>query len=260
MNYCSKEYYVTNGMMDPDFRLSVSGIAAISQDCFASLMAKNWHAAFDLRRESKMWIISDFTFHIVGSLPFWGEKIRVEIWLSESPSVKVHADYKIWHNEEVVVQGDSTWAILDIESRRPARANSLLADMEVLPQLALGGHKHPYPKSVELKGSHSHITNRSDGDFNHHVTNMTYLNTVLAALPDSYTNSHVVSELSISFKQESFIGENLECSIYTTPTPDVWNFEIKTNGERLSSVATIKYVAKGDDYNNIDYTTLHIRE
>lgn len=260
MKYCTKEYYVTNAIMDEDFRLSPAGIAGVFQDCFATYMAHYHYAAFDMRKEAKMWIISDFTFNMQTVQPFWGETIKVELWISEQPAVKVHADYRIWHKGTVVVSGDSTWALLDVAKRTPLRANAILQGIETADEMALGTHRHKQPVSANLKCKHTHVTNRSDADFNHHVTNMTYLYICLAALPDDYLQSHCVNELSIKFKQESFIGEELECSVYSTNEEDLWNYDIVTAGERLSCQATIRYADKPDGFDSIDLDNLAIRK
>lgn len=246
--------------MDEDFRLSPAGIAAIFQDCFATYMAKHRCAAFDLRREDKMWIISDFTFQMQPVQPFWGETVRAELWVSETPAVKVYAEYRIWHKDQIVAYGDSTWAILDIAKRTPVRASTILKSVEVVEESLFGTHRHKQPLSEELKYSHIHVTNRSDADFNHHVTNMTYLYTCLAALPDDYIKSHCVSALSIKFKQESFIGEDLECKVFSTNEPDLWNYEILTAGERVSCTAAIKYTEKPEDITNLTVNNLSIRD
>ncbi|MBO7260848.1 MAG: hypothetical protein J6U97_05085 [Bacteroidaceae bacterium] len=259
MKYCNKEYYVINAIMDQDFRLSPAGIAGLFQDCFATYMAHHHCAAFDLRRQSRMWIISDFSFKVSDIQPFWGETVKVELWVSEQPAVKVYADFRIWHNGNIVASGDSTWAMLDIEKRTPVRANSILHDVEVCNELIYGTHKRKQPASGSFECRHKHITNRSDADFNHHVTNMTYLYVCLAALPGDYLQSHLVSELSIKFKQESFIGEELECSAFRTDETDLWNYEIVTAGERVSCVATIRYTEKPENIDNIDYDNLSIR-
>lgn len=260
MKYCNKNYCVMNATMDEDFRLSPAGIAAIFQDCFASYMAKHHCAAFDLRREDKMWIISDFTFHMLPVQPFWGETVRVELWVPEAPAVKVYAEYRIWHKNNVVAYGDSTWAMLDIEKRTPIRANTMLNNIEVADEMVFGTHRHKQPVSKEVAYSHTHITNKSDADFNHHVTNMTYLYACLAALPTEYQESHTVTELGIWFKQESFIGESMECTVYTTEEPDLWNFRIVTAGERVSCLATIRYADKPEAVTNMLNDNLEIRQ
>lgn len=230
--------------MNADFRLSPMGATMLWQDCFAMYMSRYHVAAFNLRELGKMWIINDFSMRFIGEQPFWGNTVKAELWVSEEPAVKVHADFRIMIDERVVVEGDSAWAILDTASRHPVPASEVLPQFEIIPEFGMDTHRHRFPASSELHSTYRHITNSSDTDFNHHISNVTYLRICFNSLPIEYIQTHIVKEFSIKFLQESFVGQDLECSIFKTSEKDLWNFSITNDGDNSSAKAMIRYTEK----------------
>jgi medium-chain acyl-[acyl-carrier-protein] hydrolase len=244
MNKFVKEYPITNSLMNADFRLSPMGATMLWQDCFAMYMSRYHVAAFNIRELGKMWIINDFSLRFIGEQPFWGNTVKVELWISEEPAVKVHADFRIKINGQVVVEGDSSWAILDIDSRRPVPAHEILPKFDIIPEFGMDTHRHRFPACSEQYVTYRHITNSSDTDFNHHVSNVTYLRICFNSMPSEYLQTHTVKEFSIKFLHESFLGEELVCSVFKTDEQDLWNYSIADNGDKISGKAMIRYTEK----------------
>ncbi len=242
MNKFVKEYPITNSLMNADFRLSPIGATMLWQDCFAMYMSRHHVAAFNLRELGKMWIINDFSMRFVGEQPFWGTTVKVELWVSEEPRVKVHVDYRIKLSGSTVVEGDCSWAVLDIESRHPIAAKDVLPQFEIIPDPVFDTHRHKLPKMQDLFKVYKHIANSSDTDFNHHISNITSLRICFEAMPLEYSRSHTISEFSIKFLHEAFLGQELSCSIYSTDTPDRWCYNIKNNTDDVISQAMIRYI------------------
>lgn len=244
MNKFVKEYPITNSLMNADFRLSPMGATMLWQDCFAMYMSRYNVAAFNLRKLGKMWIINDFSMRFIGEQPFWGNMVKVELWISEEPAVKVHADFRIKIDGRVAVEGDSSWAILDTASRHPVPTHEILPQFDIIPEFGMNTHRHRFPVSSELHSTYKHITNSSDTDFNHHISNVTDLRICFNSMSSEYLQTHIVKELSIKFLHESFLGQELVCSIYKTDEQDLWSYSITNNGENISGKAMIRYTEK----------------
>ena len=241
MKILKQQYNVLNSMMDPEFRLTPGSLISLTQDIFARYCSAYWCGAFDLREKNRMWIINDFTFRITDAMPFWTESIDVETWFSEKPAIKLRQDYRLSQNGKVFAIGDCTWAVLDMESRKPLAASDVLPEFELHEEIVLGTHRHRFPQKTEPLLTYRHMTNNNDKDFNYHVTNVSYANICLGALPEDYLSSHELHEFSIKFLQETFIGQELQCQVSRTATPNLWTYDITSDGATLACQAYAQY-------------------
>ena len=215
----SKEYTVTNSEMDSEYRLTPVGASMFFQDCFASFMTRYHLASFDLRSLGLMWIITEYSIRFEASVPFWSEKIRVDIWLSSLTSVKARLDYKMVHRGVVFAKGDCVWSMLESETRKPVIVKERLLNVPILPETVLGGFRHIIPETSALLGVYRHTLDGSDTDFNYHVNNVTYLRVCIDAIEAEFKKNHRLSFFTINFLQESFCGQELACSVYSTEMP-----------------------------------------
>lgn len=241
MDTILREYKVTNALIGPDFRLTAVGTQILVQDCFAALMAKYHVAAFDLRLRSLMWIISEFSMDFTGIMPFWGDTVAVELWMSEIPSIKVHVDYRLSHAGKVFCKGDCIWAILEIDSRRPVNSLEILGNIPLNRELMLGTHRHHLEQACNEKYSFCHRINLSDTDFNSHVTNTTYMKVAKNAMPAGYIGCHRLAAMSMRFLHESFLDQVLTCKVSDTAAGDVWFYDITEESGIVCSRASIRF-------------------
>ncbi len=241
MRIIRREYKVTNAIMGQDYHLTPVGAQMLAQDCFAALMASYKVAAFDLSKRSLMWIISEFSMRFNAPMPFWGETVTVELWLSEKPSIKVFVDFRILYRGQEFCSGYIVWAILDIASRKPALAADILAAMECNPELVSGTHRHRQPVMDSPLMEHRHLTNMTDTDFNGHVSNITYMRVCRNSLPAEYISSHRLAQIDMRFLHESFLGDELRCTVYDTALADRWGFVISDGNGTPCCQATALY-------------------
>lgn len=247
MKVIRRDYKVTNALMGPDYRFTAVGAQTLAQDCFAVLMAHYHVAAFDLRHRSLMWIISEFSMHFDGEMPFWGETVTIELWLSGKPSVKVYADYRISHKGRVFCTGDSIWAILDISSRKPAVAADILSQVDCGQEPASGIRRHKLPLAGNTVITHRHQTNISDTDFNSHVSNITYMKVCRNAMPQDYLSAHTMTDVDMKFQREAFLGRELTCRVAETATPDSWIYTITDDSGTVCCQAAATYIQSEPD-------------
>jgi len=242
MKKYAKAYTITSAQMDPDFRLSVTGMAQLFQDCFASYMAYYRCAAFDLRQRGLMWIISDFTFAVTAPLPMWGENIELELWLSSRPTVKVNCDYVFRHGGQTFACGTSAWAILEADTRKPVLSRNILAENEVCQEQAMAGKRIHCGVPSQGFATCFHITNSSDTDFNSHISNLTYLRVAIDSLDINYVRSHPIRMVSLKFVHESFLGDKLESRFSNdSQNPDLWTFSIGRDSNTVCCRAALLF-------------------
>ncbi len=252
MDKYRKRYTVTSAQMDADFKMSARGVAQLFQDCFASYMATYRCAAFDLRERRMMWIISDFTFSIAGPLPLWGDSMDIELWLPDEPEFKVPCDYRFIRNGRTVIEGTSNWAILDIATRQPVPARSVLERQQIISEHAVERRRPRFTfPSVEPQ-TYEHLTNSSDTDFNSHISNLTYLTVALDALPVEYVKSHCIARVSMRFLHESFLGDRLKVMFAENGNAtDSWSFRMENGKDETCCQACIEFcISTGASFGN----------
>lgn len=255
-----RKYRVTNAVMGADFRLTALGAQILVQDCFASYMAMYHHAAFDLKEQSLMWIISEFSMRFMRGMPYWGDSVDVELWLSEEPEVRVYVDYRISSNGNVFCKGDGVWAILDMASRRPARASEILSDMEWRNESLLGTHRHRLAGVGEEQSEFSYRTVTTDTDFNGHVSNVAYIRLCKNSMPAGYWSDHKVVSLDMKFQHESFLGQELLCKLSGATEADNWHYVITDEEGHVccEAAAVCRHVSPEDEAVNLE--SLEIRK
>lgn len=257
MRGISKDYKVTNMLMGPDFYLTDIGAQMLAQDAFASYMARHNVAAFDLAKQSKMWIISEFYMRFTDTMPFWGDTVTVESWMSEKPAVKVFIDYRLSHRGRVFAQGYAIWAILDIVSRRPVVSTDILSSIECVPELTLDSHRHRIKCGSDSLFTYSHVANNGNTDFNGHVSNITYLKMCNNAMPMDYISTHRMVSADVKFVRESFLGQELQCKVFAGTGPDNWTYMILNGDGLINCEAAASFVKSAG--NVVDYDKLEIR-
>lgn len=217
--------------MDINYRIKPISVIMYFQDCFARFLTTKYLAAFHVIKGNLFWVVSEFNIDFSEDLPFWSEKIDVEIWISELSKLKIFADFKLKYKDETFAQGNSCWYIFDTKTRRPVSTDIIKDKIEVINELSLGEHKKTgIETSLEKLNEISHTINISDIDFNNHVNNKSYINIAEASFDEDYRNTHIIKNMHVKFIKESFLKDNLTCCLYKTNSPDYFVNKITKDG------------------------------
>ena len=69
------EYLITFEDIDPNYRLSLTSALAYFQNSVAAFMTDRHIAAFDIRPEGFLWVISEISMKLSEKSPLWREKL-----------------------------------------------------------------------------------------------------------------------------------------------------------------------------------------
>lgn len=225
--------------MDITYRLSPHAVLLYFQDCFANYLTAHHLAAFDIIKNQLFWIITQFGVTFTGSRPIWSENITVEIWIRKITSVKVNVNFAI-HNvaSEIIAEGESTWAVMHTENRRPFNVQGLLKEkgIEILPndviQISI-----PAEGEEKLCKEVCHQVNLTDLDFNGHMCNRSYLNLALSTAPIEFIRSFSPKRIQIRFIREAFLGDDLLCRVFQTDNNRIVRHSmLQANGKEVCSI------------------------
>ena len=240
MDIYTKKYNVILDNMDL-FEYRIRPISAIMyiQDAFARFCATKKMAAYDLFATNQYWIVTEYNIDFTDLLPFWSEEIEVSIWVSEITKLKVYTDYEIKHKGKTFAKGNALWFIIDKESKRPAKTDVVAERFKICDNLTLGEHKKfVLPEIKEKVSEIKHTNNLSDLDFNNHVNNKSYINLAEMTASDDFRRIHTLKELNIKFNRETFLGDALVCSTYTTDTPNAYTHIVEKDGVSVCDIST----------------------
>ncbi len=210
-------YTVIAAYMDARYRMKVNAVLTYYQDAFARYMTTLGVAAFDLAKEGKTWIITEFHSEFLPADTLWYEQLEVEMWISEFSPLRVYSDFIVRKvaTSEVVAKGYACWGVLNIASRTPELTDFLVGRIPVIPDFALseGHRKVRFPKGDVPVAEVEHTVNLSDLDFNGHVGNRSYLDIAMLTATDSFLASHRIECLGIKWQHETMEGDCLRCGL-----------------------------------------------
>ena len=235
--YCQK-YIITNDCMDINHRLTPISAIMYFQDSFARYMTLNNLAAFDIVDDNLYWIVSEFNIEFCSELPFWSEEIEVSAWVSEITKLKIFADFELKQNGIAFAKGDSSWFILNTQTKRPILTNIVSDKIKQRAEFTLNEHKkftQILPK--EEYNSIKHTINLSDIDFNNHVNNKSYINLAQKSMQE-YCKNHSLKKLSVKYSKESFLGDTLVCKTSKTEFENTFIHKIMLNDNSICDIIT----------------------
>ncbi len=232
-------YTPTASDITPLYRLTPNAMLMYFQDSFARLMTIHNVAAFDIVKQRRMWVITEFHMDIQPTVTFWSEDFTVELWVSELTSLRIYCDFRIMRkdNEQLIASGTSQWNILNLDTKRLETTDFLANKLTVVPELmerrmqsqacldsaesrqkktegqvmTVSHKKIRFPKAQSFDMQMEHRVTRLDLDFNFHVSNRSYVSIALLTMPEEVLASQTLSSLTVHWLRETYLDETLTC-------------------------------------------------
>ena len=209
------------GSVDRSDRLTLWSIFNFFQEAAISHAADLGVGRDVMVQSGQAWILSRLSL-FVERRPAYGETVQVSTWPRRWDRLFALRDYDIRDGEDkALVRGRGAWLVLDIEKRRPLRAQSVMETLppndgiDAFPQTTgLAGTAALTQKDVLQKNS-CRTALYSDIDFYGHANNARYIQWVQDATDaDILTNAAQV-RLDINYLSEVLPGESIE--IWSSP-------------------------------------------
>ena len=212
-------YSLTAADMDTRYRMTPSAVLLYYQDCWARFMSYLHLAAFDVIKENRMWIITEFNAWFEEQTALWSDDIDVTVWNSEVSSLRLYAEFRVHRSDGVeVAHGYGCWTLLDTEAHRLAPMTPFQPRIPVLPEMTSDTHKkRRFTTEGTLLQQIEHRVNPINLDFNGHVNNRTYLSIAMQSADETFLDAHAIRCLSIHWLKETFLGDTLTCCLTLLP-------------------------------------------
>jgi acyl-CoA thioesterase FadM len=156
------------------------------------------------------------------------EEIRVETFTAESRAFGFNRYYRILRDDEVIAAADTTWALIDLNSRQLCKADAFDFGFEHEPALDIGlppRFRVPHNDELELLGERRIVY--SDLDYNMHMNNTRYADMLCDFMP--LEDVPAIKGMSLSYLHEAAFGDVIK--IYAKKSDGRYSFRtVNQNG------------------------------
>jgi len=184
----------------------------IVQDAGGQHAAQLGVSVRELRQRGLTWVLARFHLSVDRYLNA-DDVIHVRTWPSILEGRFACREFEARDkNGDIFSRATSSWAVLDLASRRPVRLEKCLPEYPLTTNRALYDEfaslpQFPHSPDVTLRELTFQVR-RSDQDSNCHVNNTVYADWALEAVPDDVAAGHLYS-LEVSFRAEAVYGDTV---------------------------------------------------
>ena len=197
---------------DVDFmkKLKMSILFRYFQD-IASLHAENLGVGIDtLEREHGLaWVLMRIRVEIVRT-PGWDEEIILETWPQE-PRRLFERDYYVRDADgNIIIRAVSTWAVLDIKTRKLSRNNIIYEGLQTtVKERALESKARKLNALGPLEAVYKKVIGYSDVDIYGHLNNSRYIDFIMDCFSLESHQKYDVKAIEVNYLNESLPGDDL---------------------------------------------------
>ena len=240
--FLDKEFRIRS--YEVDFRGKVSPVAILNylQDAAAEHAYRLGVAVTVLQPHGLTWVLSRSHLKLFHT-PGVGEVLRVRTWPSRRDHRFTCREFDLHDRKgNLVALATSSWAVLDLVTRRPVRLDDSLPPYPLDPRRAIEDDFASLPR---LEGADRELAfriRRTDLDLNRHVNNAIYAAWALEVVPQEVMEECRLEELEIAFRAEARYGDSIMSRIAELPDAGEHSFlhqiTEKSEGKELTRLRT----------------------
>ncbi|MCI1780234.1 MAG: thioesterase [Bacteroidales bacterium] len=169
----------------------------------------------ELIKDDDVWVLSRIKVRFL-KYPKWRDNIILRTWhKGTTVSIMGLRDFDVLNDKgETLIAATSSWLIMNLETRRIARQDSMEICRDAFSQArlvdALG---KPCEKIREPKGKKYisvHKVLYSDVDFNMHANNAKYIQWIMDCMDMEFLKTYSVKEFQLNYINESKLGDEIK--------------------------------------------------
>jgi acyl-ACP thioesterase len=163
-----------------------------------------------LHAKGLTWVLA--RLHVrINEIPAAGQAVRIATWPSGRHRLFAVREFKLSDAAgEEVLRATSAWALMNMETRRPARLDPHLPVFTRHPERMITDDFAPLPPPYPQAGRASYRAEPGDIDLNDHVNNTVYLGWALRSAPEC-TRSWKLLVLEAAFLGEARLNDEVAC-------------------------------------------------
>ena len=164
----------------------------------------------DLHAKGLTWVLA--RLHVrIKDIPAAGQTIHIATWPAGRHRLFAVRDFQLKNTAGLeLLRATSAWALMNLETRRPARLDPLLPIFTRHPERMVKDDFAPLPPPYAQAARVSFRAESGDIDINDHVNNTVYLDWALHAAPPGARSWKPLS-LEAAFLGEARLGNEVAC-------------------------------------------------
>ena len=166
---------------------------------------------FDFLKEKNVAILTSRIAYRFHKMPKCNQIITLKCWEEAPKGLQLTRCYELTDESgEVLVNGFTTWLLVNLENRRIMKPSSFTFREEptfTTPLKSLDCGKIQIPENLDLLGSRKICF--SDLDANGHMNNSRYGEYIIDCLPPEFQNKQI-TDLRLNYAHEAMFGDTLE--------------------------------------------------
>ena len=163
----------------------------------------------ELRKSGHTWVLS--RVHLaMERYPRAGDTVRLRTWPALRGSIFTVRDFELLDSDSAVIgRATTSWAVLNLKSRRPVKLADVLPIYPLNPARAVNDVFSTLPP-LEQSEHELHLpVLRGDLDLNRHVNNTVYAGWALETIPEELERACYLASIEISFRAEAVYGDTI---------------------------------------------------
>lgn len=164
----------------------------------------------ELHAKGLTWVLA--RLHVkVEQIPGAGQSVHIATWPSGRHRLFAVRDFHLTDSSGTeILRTTSAWALMNMETRRPARLDPHLPMFTRHPERMIVDDFPPLPPVQQGNSQASFRAVATDIDINNHVNNTVYLDWALRAIPAALSCRQLLS-LEAAFLGETRLGDEIIC-------------------------------------------------
>ena len=196
--------------IDSQKRATVPALISLMQEAAMQNVIDINLSLWDMANDGISWVLMRMHLHIV-QLPVLGESINITTHGAGFEKIFTYRDYRVKdQNGETIAYAPSTWLLMDTKERKMVRIPQFVLDHETPPESeCLQRIRHKLPPFEESQRAKTFQVGWHDLDFNHHLSNVKYVQWMLENVDAQLLENGSMKEIDIFYKAEANYGDEI---------------------------------------------------
>jgi acyl-ACP thioesterase len=210
LNRLSRQIFIPMSACDNTGRLGCYGTVNLFMDMATEHGEMLGVGGEKLAPKGLIWVAAKTRIHF-NSKPKMLSQAEIATWPEKPARIRFNRYYSLSDGENLLVEGKTEWAILDLNTGRPHRLDETYpVDMEHCTDVVCD---IPFSRtSTDFEGCQqfgSYTVTASDIDVSQHMNNVAYIRAVLGAFTTKEIEDMNITDMEICYRLQCFEGENL---------------------------------------------------
>ncbi len=200
-----KKYEIIGQQIDGDYKLIPENLFPLFLNTFACECDDKRLAAYDLQKNDKTWVLSDFYAEFSKEMPRWRSSVEITTFNSKVTDLRLFKDFEIKQKGNLLAKGTSSWFVMHSKTHHPVKLDEIKNKFPLEPDNIVALNSLKMRNFPEIKNTiMQYSVKLRDTDFNHHLNSVRYMQIALNEIDDDFFNTKKLSLLHIKFLKEAF--------------------------------------------------------